>query len=1035
MRQITGVVFCLAIVVLQTADCTAAGYKFKNMWPKINQPWYFNKLAGIADDASDNIYLSDSGNNRIQKFSSNGLFITKWGKKGTDDGEFNAPKGIAVGPSGNVFVVDSGNNRIQKFASSGNLETVWGTAGSGQGQFGSPSGITVDALGYVYVADTQNHRIQKFTSGGAYVTEWGQHGSGSGQFDEPEALAADSQGYIHVIDKKNHRVQTFDTYGTFISTWGGYGENAGQFQNPFAVAVDGADSLYICDEANYPAAYRYQKFSNSGAYTGQWAVPNSTAGITVDSSGSIYLAHSFHVGKVEADGTGGSSWSSSKGEDTEKFVFPRGLAIDKDGILYVADHDHDRVMLRGPDGSFVAQWGYATHSINGPNDVAVDAYGNIYVTDYYNNQVQKMKPDGTVITKWGSKGSAPGQFYCPTGIAVDAAGNVYVAELGLNTRVQKFTPDGDFISMWGGFGSDDGQFIGPNGIAVGPSGNIYVADTGNGRIQKFTPDGQFIMAWGSPGSGDGEFNEPTDIAFNSSGDLYVVDRGNDRIQKFTQDGTFITQWGSEGSEPGQFSEPYGIEVDSLDRVYVVDTRNNRIQVFKYVDPSKFVSKAIVVAGGGDHKGNQLWDATQICTNYAVRALSFQGYLMEDIYYLSPDTDLDLDDNNIPDVDGDATVLNLKTAVTSWASDASDLVIYMTDHGGVKKFKINTSETLVASDLNQWLNQLQQDTDTAVTIIYDACQSGSFLGELKSGLYERIFISSSSDNQSAHFTSNGQTSFSYFFWSNIFNGMSVYDAYLFSQDAIETSHPSQTPLVNVNGNDTANEQEDIVSLMGLNIGNGTIMADDIPSINPIPQNIILKGETQSTISVTGVSDINGVEKVWAVVTPPDSSGNDPGLPVMALPEFELFKTADTEYQAAYGGFTEKGTYNVAVFARDVNGNISLPVKTSVIQKLDQPGASLNSQLNILLPCVNVSGTCYDMEFTLYDKSLLLWKLNGNYGLANCVPECAGLDNNFGISIPSIEHEGQFYKVFFKEHKSPDDPFGHYWKLDINSVEKL
>src|SRR5439155_23590105 len=91
-----------------------------------------------------------------------GTFLTTWGSAGTGNGQFNAPDGVATDGSGNVYVVDTFNNRIQKFSSTGTFLTTWGSSGTGNGQFNAPYGVTVDGSGNVYVADTDNNRMQKF---------------------------------------------------------------------------------------------------------------------------------------------------------------------------------------------------------------------------------------------------------------------------------------------------------------------------------------------------------------------------------------------------------------------------------------------------------------------------------------------------------------------------------------------------------------------------------------------------------------------------------------------------------------------------------------------------------------------------------------------------------------------------------------------------------------------------------------------------------------------------------------------------------
>jgi len=103
-------------------------YKFERMWPTLQQPWYFVTPNGVAVDSAGNVYVADSDYHRIQKFTSEGQFISQWGTPGSGDGQFNEPHGIAVDGSGNVYVADYGNQRIQKFTSNGQFITKWGPA-------------------------------------------------------------------------------------------------------------------------------------------------------------------------------------------------------------------------------------------------------------------------------------------------------------------------------------------------------------------------------------------------------------------------------------------------------------------------------------------------------------------------------------------------------------------------------------------------------------------------------------------------------------------------------------------------------------------------------------------------------------------------------------------------------------------------------------------------------------------------------------------------------------------------------------------
>jgi DNA-binding beta-propeller fold protein YncE len=117
------------------------------------------------------------------------MFVTAWGNTGTGNGQFGAqspyvaPLGMALDNSGNVYVTDTRNERIEEFTSAGVYITQWGSGGSGNGQLGEPTGIAINrSNGNVYVDDPDNYRIEEFTSAGVYITQWGSQGSLNGLF-------------------------------------------------------------------------------------------------------------------------------------------------------------------------------------------------------------------------------------------------------------------------------------------------------------------------------------------------------------------------------------------------------------------------------------------------------------------------------------------------------------------------------------------------------------------------------------------------------------------------------------------------------------------------------------------------------------------------------------------------------------------------------------------------------------------------------------------------------------------------------------
>jgi hypothetical protein len=948
-------------------------YRFERMWPTLQQPWYFNAPHAIAVDRNGDIFVADTGGHRIQKFTSNGQFITKWGSMGDGDGQFSNPYGIVVDDSGFVYVADTDNYRIQKFTSDGTFVTTWGSQGSGNGQFNVPGGIAVDGSGYVYVVDTfdagtntGNYRVQKFTSDGVYVSQWGSKGSENGQFgfNNPyggDGIAVDGSGFVYVTDSGNSRIQKFTSDGVFVTKWGSPGKcvddscngqfgveyNDSRFQSLSGVTVDDSGFVYVADTWNH----RIQKFDSSGNFVSKWG--SSGAGdenldcpdrIAVDREGYVYVTQIIGIKKFTPDGQFVAKWSS-RGNGDGQLDSPEFIAVDprvppavaRVGDVYVSEYINHRVQKFTSDGQFVVKWGsYGSDDgqFRHPMGIAVDGSGDVYVVDYYNYRIQKFTSSGQFVTKWGSKGSGDGQFLYPIGIAVDAAGFVYVSDFS-NNRVQKFKPVADgsggfnyvFDRKWGSTG-----FSNPTGIAVDGSGNVYVTDWMWCQVWKFTSDGEFVAKWGgSSGTGNGQFNVLMGIAVGGSGDVYVIDQHNNRIQKFTSAGTFVTKLGAPGLGPGQFNIPQGIGISPTGLVYVTDKDNNRVQAFRKITTSSN-NKAIIVAGGGPYPGNNLWVATQMSANFAYRTLTYQGYTKENIRYLTS-ANIDLDMNGVlDDVAGDATNANLQNAILTWAAGVGDVIVYLVDHGGTDSFRMSGSETLSATQLSSWLNTLQNSITGKVIVIYDACESGSFVGDLMPPAGKsRIVIASTSPGESAYFVTQGSVSFSNYFWTHIFNGVNIKDAFYLTKDAIAYTTPYQNPLLDANGDGIANEEADLSLVQDAYIGSGTVISGSAPVIGSVPpvDQTLINNTSSALLYADNVTDTDGIARVWAVIRPPNYNQGGSDNPVQSLPSIDLMPgVGGHQYGATYDAFNITGTYQIAIYAMDRAGNTSVPRITTV-----------------------------------------------------------------------------------------------------------
>ena len=924
--------FLLLSIIAVSNSPAAEEYVFERMWPTLQQPWYFSDPKGIAVDGNSNVYVSDMHNSEIQKISASGAFITKWGGEGVSNGEFKGPSRLAVDSKGNVYVLDSGNYRVQKFTSSGTFITKWGREGSADGEFSYPVDIEIGLEGNIYVSDGHNNRIQKFTSSGDFITSWGTFGTGDGEFSFSSSIAIDGKGNVYVADVGNHRIQKFTSSGKFITKWGREGSADGEFSYPDGVAADADGNVYVADY------YRIQKFNSSGSFLTKWGRQGTGNGefdyisdLSVDDAGNLYVTDfgNARIQKFSSSGTFVVKWGSS-GFVSGKFIFPRDVVLNDSGNVYAVDSYNNRIQKFDSSGTFIRSWGKkgtGDGEFMYPSGVAIDNSENIYVGDERNKRIQKFNSSGVFLMSWEI--DTDGEWNDRSALAVDGGGNVYVALYGYG-EIHKFNSSGDFILKWGSYGSGDGELAGPAGIAIDSSGNIYVAEEYNHRVQKFTSTGEFLTKWGQEGSDNGSFFLPHGIAVDSAGNVYVADEWNDRIQKFTGDGSFVTAFGTSGSVPGQLRNPSGIAVDSEGRIYTVDTRNNRIQVFKQKSTGSN-NKAIILAGGGAYDGNNLWNATMMCANFAYRTLTYQGYTKESIYYLTSDTDLDLDNNGVlDDVDADATNRNLQKAITDWAADADGVLLYLVDHGGNGTFRMSGTETLSAADLNSWLDSLQAKMPGKVTFIYDACNSGSFLQTLNkptAGL-ERIVITSTSPDENAKFVTQGSVSFSNYFWSDIFNGFSIKDAFQGTQQALKASFDDQNPLLDANGNGLANEPDDFELTRNAYIGNGTVITGNAPEIGTISPPETISGSNSASLYADQVTDSDGIGRVWAVIRPPDYVQGSADNPVTSLPSIDLMPVGNDRYEATFKEFNIAGTYQIAIYAMDGIGNTAVPQLTTV-----------------------------------------------------------------------------------------------------------
>ncbi len=271
---------------------------------------------------------------------------TSFGTSGSGDGQFSGPRGVVTDSNGNIFVVDTGNNRIQKFDAAGNYLSQFGTSGSGDGEFNSPRYIAIDHSGNLYVTDFGNKRVQKFDANGAYLSQFGN----ASIFNQVEGIALDSMGNIYVADLGPTKVMKFDSNGSFITNIGSSGSGNGQYGGAYGVAIDAEDNIYITDTF---LNHRVSKFNSAGVF--QFFVSGGPGflgpqDVTVSTStGIAYIADTYNhrVQQFSPDGIFIKSFGS-QGSGADQFSFPGGIFRDPRGFLYIADTSNNRIKIYAP---------------------------------------------------------------------------------------------------------------------------------------------------------------------------------------------------------------------------------------------------------------------------------------------------------------------------------------------------------------------------------------------------------------------------------------------------------------------------------------------------------------------------------------------------------------------------------------------------------------------------------------------------------------------------------------------------------------
>ncbi len=221
------------------------------------QPGQFSEPWGIAVAEDGTVFVADTWNHRIQAFTSTGQFLRAFGSfvnvqndPQAETGKFWGPRDIAIDAQGNLYVTDTGNKRIQKFTSTGEFLQMWGGGGIIPGSFEEPVGIDIDSQGNIYVADTWNRRIQKFDINFNPIAQWDVVGWESESVVNKPYLAVDPENRVIISDPEGYRLIAYTNTGEVLVTWGQYGQDLASMALPTGFDFDREGHLLVADSDN-----------------------------------------------------------------------------------------------------------------------------------------------------------------------------------------------------------------------------------------------------------------------------------------------------------------------------------------------------------------------------------------------------------------------------------------------------------------------------------------------------------------------------------------------------------------------------------------------------------------------------------------------------------------------------------------------------------------------------------------------------------------------------------------------------------------
>ena len=562
---VSGIVFCPEAGAQATAHFSGVQSTFLSG---------LGNAQGVAVDASGNVYVADTNNNRVLMLPWTG---SSYGTPSTLVSGLGGPQGIAVDGNGNLYISDTNNMQVLKETLAGGSYSASTVASNASGGLVGPVGVAVDGNGSVYIADYATSKVYKETlSGGVYT----QSTIGSG-LSGPTGVAVDGSGNVYIAgyDTMQAYKETLSG-GTYTQSTIGSG-----ILFPTGIAVDGSGNVYISDVVMGRVVEEPWTGSGYGAQFSLASGQDGPYGVAVDGNGNVYFADIASGTMQELTSSAGNFGAVNIGSQSLApvslvFSFDTGGTIASPAVLTQG--------MAGLDFADAATGSCTTngssHTYSAGDSCTVDVaftpanagtrYGGVTLENSLGSVIATGYVYGTgtgpqvvflpsVVSNLGSG------LFEPHGLQADVSGNLYVADTGANEILK--------IPAAGGYATTQvlgGGFAQPRGLAVDGAGNVFVGDGSNAKVKEI-PLGCASSACVVTLASSFVFTEPYGVAVDGGGNVFVNDFGASKVYEILAAGGYTTV--KRLASSFTFDGPYGIAVDANANVFLADESNDAVR--------------------------------------------------------------------------------------------------------------------------------------------------------------------------------------------------------------------------------------------------------------------------------------------------------------------------------------------------------------------------------------------------------------------------------------------------------------------------